>query len=67
MKGVINSPNKQSAIDSCNQFLAYFPFRYAAIVDMHGNWGWCNGKTKARMNRLAREGAKVYMVSHAAG
>ena len=61
--GVINSPNRQSAIASCRQIKAYYPFRYAAIVDMHGTWGYCSGKTKHRMNRLAREGYKVWFLS----
>lgn len=62
MKSVFNSPDKKSAIDSCVQFLAYYPYRHAAIVDMGGYWGWCNGKTKARMNNLARQGLPVFLV-----
>jgi hypothetical protein len=63
MRGVIDSSSKQSAVDSCTHFLRYYPFRYAAIVDMDGQWGYCTGKTKARMNRLVREGHKVYMLT----
>lgn len=62
MNSVFNSPSKQAAIDSCAQFLAYYPYRYAAIVKMGPHWGWCNGKTKARMNTLAKKGLDVYMV-----
>lgn len=63
MKTVINSRNKQDAINSCAQFLRYYPYRYAAVVKMGAYWGWCSGKTKARMNNLAKQGLKVYMVT----
>lgn len=63
MTTIINSKSRQAAINSCSRFLGYFPYRYAAIADIDGVWGWCNGKTKARMNSLARKGVKVYMVT----
>ena len=63
-KSVINSSSKQDAIKSCTQFLAYFPFRYAAIVEFrNGTYGYVTGKTKARMNTLARKGYKVFFVT----
>jgi len=64
MKNVINSPSRQSAVDSCAQFLSYFPYRHAAIVQMGGGgWGFVTGKTMARINNVARSGCKVWLVS----
>lgn len=62
MQSVINSKDKNDAIKSCEMILSYYPYRYAAIVDMYGQWGYCSGKTKARMNNLARHGFNVFIV-----
>ncbi len=63
MQSVINSPSKDEAIKEASNFLEYFPFRYAAIVELKsGHWGWVSGKTMARMNNLVKKGYSVYMV-----
>ena len=61
---VINSPSRAAAIAACRQFLSFYPYRYAGIVEQYsGVWGWTNGKTMARLNALTRRGLTVYRVS----
>jgi hypothetical protein len=64
MKSVINSPSKANAIESCEQFKRYFPYRFAAIVKMFGGsgWGYVTGKTMAKINTVAKAGCPVYLV-----
>ncbi len=63
MNGVTNYPSKESALEEAKRFKQYFPYRYVGIVEAKsGGWGVVSGKTKARMNRLSKEGYKVLML-----
>lgn len=63
MKNVIQSKDRQEALNDALRFLQYFPYRFAAIVEHEGVWGYMTGNTKAKFNNLARlQGVNVYMV-----
>jgi len=64
MRTVINSPSREAALKAAAYFKKYFPYRFAGIIDMHGEWGYATGKTMAKFNSLARKGHMVYMVSN---
>lgn len=63
MNTIIEATSKQDAINQCSRFLQYFPYRFAAITETDGKYGWCNGKTRARMNTLAKKGINVFMIT----
>lgn len=64
MKSVTIESDKQSAINQCDRFLQYFPYRYAFLVELKdGQFGWVTGKTMARGANLARKGLVVNRVT----
>ncbi|MFA7287262.1 MAG: hypothetical protein WC055_00120 [Melioribacteraceae bacterium] len=55
--------DKEEATQACIRFLSYYPYRYAAVVELpEGEYGYTTGKTMARLNNLARQGYNVFMV-----
>lgn len=63
MKNVVNCRDKQDAIDCAALLKRYFPRDVLAIVDMHGKWGYVQGKTRAKINKLARKGYPVFILN----